>query len=37
MDAVIQEALEKVQEEGIVFIDELDKIASVDGTSMVLM
>jgi ATP-dependent HslUV protease ATP-binding subunit HslU len=31
MDAVIQEALEKVQEEGIVFIDELDKIASVDG------
>jgi len=31
MDAVIQEALEKVQEEGIVFIDELDKIASVEG------
>ena len=31
MDAVIKEALDKVQEEGIVFIDELDKIASADG------
>ncbi len=31
MDAVVKEALDKVQEEGIVFIDELDKIASADG------
>jgi ATP-dependent HslUV protease ATP-binding subunit HslU len=31
MDALVQEALDKVQEEGIVFIDELDKIASSGG------
>ncbi len=31
MESVVQEALTKVQEEGIVFLDELDKIASQDG------
>jgi ATP-dependent protease HslVU (ClpYQ) ATPase subunit len=28
MESVVQEALTKVQEEGIVFLDELDKVAS---------
>jgi len=31
MDAVTSEALEKAQEEGIVFLDELDKVASSEG------
>ncbi len=31
MDAAIREALEKAQEEGIIFIDEIDKIASQGG------
>ncbi|HPP38180.1 MAG TPA: ATP-dependent protease ATPase subunit HslU, partial [Thermosynergistes sp.] len=31
MESVVQEALTKVQEEGIVFLDELDKVASQDG------
>lgn len=31
MESVVQEALTRVQEEGIVFLDELDKIASQDG------
>jgi ATP-dependent HslUV protease ATP-binding subunit HslU len=33
MDDVIAEALEKVQEAGIIFIDEIDKIAAADGKS----
>ena len=33
MDAVVREALEKAQEEGIVFLDEIDKIVSKGGGS----
>ncbi|RFM25100.1 MAG: ATP-dependent protease ATPase subunit HslU [Candidatus Thermochlorobacter aerophilum] len=33
MDAVIKEAIRRVEETGIVFIDEIDKIASTGGTS----
>lgn len=33
MDDVIAQALERVQEAGIIFIDEIDKIASADGKS----
>ena len=33
-DALAQEALEKVQEDGIVFLDELDKVVARGGTMM---